>query len=641
MSKLSALISLLIMLLVPAMLWADVDDGSIDTLELSEVVIKGKRVLVPPGFKSEELDTNRLERHRTSSLNKIVANQPSLNFKNYGPSNIATPTFRGTSASHTAIYWDDIALNSPTLGSIDFSLVQGAMFNDMEVHYGGSSLVDGSGALGGSIHLDNHLAWSQPFSITGWQSAGSFMRFQSGLSSTYGTGNWKGKTSLFYKRERNDFSYVNTTKPGNPIEIQDHAKVESGGLLQQLHYRIDDQHSLSLKAWLQNSERQIPPTLAEESSQQTQEDLSTRFIAGWQHRFKSGMVDVKAAYLHQKTNFRDGARQVDANTSVNSVRGIAKFRWRFANGMLVNSRLNIQHDQALTDGYSAKQQRTRGGFYGGLVYEPLEDVKTSLSLRQEAGQSGLSPFLPAIGFTWQPFEQSDFAIRGNLSRNYRVPTMNDLYWEPGGNDGLDPEKSWNIEGGLNWLKQITEVWHFKTDITGFHSRIKNWIQWQPTSKGYWEAKNLKTVWTAGGEADIKIEANWDPVTASASGGYSFTKSVNMTGNPDAMQDADQLIYVPSHQYNVSGGLHWKGFSFVPSMAFTGKRYISTDNTSYLPHYTLVNAYISKDFRWPGWQFNISLTGHNLMNTRYFSVVNRPMPGRWIEAKVQVKFLNNN
>jgi len=634
-------IALLILFMLPVVLWANDNDESIDTLELAEVVVEGKRVLVPPGFKSHKLDTSRLQRYHTSSLNQVLAKQPSLNFKNYGPSNIATPTFRGTSASHTAIYWDGIALNSPTLGSIDFSLVQTAMFGDMEVHYGGSSLVDGSGALGGAVHLDNDLSWSQPLSITAWQTAGSFLRFKSGLSTTFGTGDWKGKTSLFYKRGQNDFSYVNPTKPNNPTEIQEHAQEELGGLLQQLHYRLDGRNALSFKAWIQKSDRQIPPTLAEERSEQTQQDFSSRLIAGWNHQLESGFLRTKAAYLYNETNFQDGARQIDANTTVHSLRSVTKFRWQFANGMLINSRLNLTHDRADTDGYSSVKERTRGGFYGGLVYEPLKDVRTTVSLRQEAGRDGLSPFLPAIGLAWQPFDQTDLTVIGNMSRNYRVPTMNDLYWEPGGNEDLDHEKSWTIEGGLSCEKAFAGVWRLKTDLTGFHSRITNWIQWQPTSKGYWEAQNLKTVWTAGAEANVAVEVNWERVSAFTRGGYSFTRSVNMTDEADAMKEADQLIYVPSHQYNVDGGFRWKGLSFVPSVDFTGKRYVSTDNSSHLPAYSLVNIKIGKDFRWPGWQFNLSLTGHNLMNTRYFSVVNRPVPGRWIEAKVQVRFLNKN
>ena len=38
--------------------------------------------------------------------------------------------------------------------------------------------------------------------------------------------------------------------------------------------------------------------------------------------------------------------------------------------------------------------------------------------------------------------------RVNFSRNFRAPTLNERYWQPGGNPDLEPEESYNIEAGI-------------------------------------------------------------------------------------------------------------------------------------------------------------------------------------------------
>lgn len=219
--------------------------------------------------------------------------------------------------------------------------------------------------------------------------------------------------------------------------------------------------------------------------------------------------------------------------------------------------------------------------------------------------------------------------------------MNDLYWEPGGNQNLQAEKSWNFEGGLAWQKQWNSQWQINADVTGFHSRIDNWIQWTPTNKGYWEAQNLSSVWTAGFENRLQLSARWNQWTIHANGGYSYTRSVRMPDAQKSMREGDQLIYVPIHQYHVSGRVNWLGYSVKPSLRFTDKRYISTDNMTYLPGYAIFDFYASKELTWNRWQFRLSFTAHNILNERFFSVVNRPMPGRWFEGTVKIQFANNH
>jgi outer membrane cobalamin receptor len=50
----------------------------------------------------------------------------------------------------------------------------------------------------------------------------------------------------------------------------------------------------------------------------------------------------------------------------------------------------------------------------------------------------------SIGSSY-PVESAVYKLKLNLSRNFRIPTFNDLYWEEGGNRDLKPESSYQAE----------------------------------------------------------------------------------------------------------------------------------------------------------------------------------------------------
>jgi hypothetical protein len=96
--------------------------------------------------------------------------------------------------------------------------------------------------------------------------------------------------------------------------------------------------------------------------------------------------------------------------------------------------------------------------------------------------------------------------------------------------------------------------NLKNEITGFLSLIDNWILWQPSSSGayYWEANNVKEVFSRGVEYQYTALITLNNLTLRSGGNYSFTSASNV----HAVKSADesrgkQLIYIPKHQ----GGIY--------------------------------------------------------------------------------------
>lgn len=132
--------------------------GQVVSLSLVTVrAIAPERFLA--GQKLQRIDSATLLQFRFGSLTDLLAFNTPLAFKNYGPGQLATVSFRGTSANHTAVLWNGININQPNLGQTDFSTLPIAGFDRLAVQYGSSASVVGSDAVGGSVLLSSSPVW--------------------------------------------------------------------------------------------------------------------------------------------------------------------------------------------------------------------------------------------------------------------------------------------------------------------------------------------------------------------------------------------------------------------------------------------------------------------------------------------------
>ena len=72
-----------------------------------------------------------------------------------GQGAMATVSFRGTSSNHTQVLWNGISINSPQLGSFDFSQVPVYFIDNVSLIHGSVTPFASSGALGGTINFSN------------------------------------------------------------------------------------------------------------------------------------------------------------------------------------------------------------------------------------------------------------------------------------------------------------------------------------------------------------------------------------------------------------------------------------------------------------------------------------------------------
>ena len=102
----------------------------------------------------------------TSSLTNLLNYNSGVYFKENGLGMVSSPSFRGTTAQQTAVTWNGVNINSQFNGQTDFNTINIRNFDDVTVRSGGGSALYGSGAIGGSIHLNNQLKFNTGFKNT-------------------------------------------------------------------------------------------------------------------------------------------------------------------------------------------------------------------------------------------------------------------------------------------------------------------------------------------------------------------------------------------------------------------------------------------------------------------------------------------
>ena len=83
-------------------------------------------------------------------------------------------------------------------------------------------------------------------------------------------------------------------------------------------------------------------------------------------------------------------------------------------------------------------------------WTPTERLGLSLALREDMYGKDWTPLIPAFYADYMLSKAGNVRAKASISRNYRFPTLNDLYFQPGGNPDLQPEHGFTYDGGVSF-----------------------------------------------------------------------------------------------------------------------------------------------------------------------------------------------
>lgn len=656
-------------------------------IHIREVEIVGQRPMKQIGVQRTDFDSVALKENIALSMADVLTFNSSIFVKSYGRATLSTVAFRGTSASHTQVLWNGMKINSPMLGMTDFSMIPSYFIDDASLLHGTSSVADTGGGLGGSVKLMTRPADAEGFGLQYVQGIGSFKTFDEFLRLTYGNDHWQLSTRVVYSSSPNEYKYRNYDKKLNiydenyqiidqyyPTEKNSNGNYRDFHALQEIYYNTGRGDRFGLNAWFLASDRNLPMLSTDYASKSSfenrQREETLRTVFSWDHYRSTWKMGAKAGYIHTWSAYDYGKalRAGDATTdnthdwangqmtrsrsTVNTIYGqlsgeyIPSEKWLFtaditAHQHLVRSVgkevLMMQYDPTRKDstavvGYD--QARLELSAAVTAKWRPTKRFGMGLTLREELYGDRLAPVIPALFLDGVLSERGNLTAKASFSRNFRFPTLNDLYFLPGGNRDLKEEKGWSYDAGLSFSVGREGSYTLSGSATWFDSYIDDWILWMPTIRGYYTPTNVKSVHAYGVELDATLSMALTKEWAlDLHATYSWTPSKN-EGEPISAGDRSvgkQLPYVPCHSASATVDLRWRRWALRYKWNAYSERYTLTSNTKthtggVLPAYYMSDLSLEKGFSMRRCDLSLKGSVRNLFDEEYLTVLSHPMPG---------------
>jgi len=144
-----------------------------DTITLQEITTVAPLMKYQAGAKIETISVDQMTIGQSGSVDQLLMRFTPVYLKTTG-SGLSSVHFRGTSANHTSINFGGININSLSLGSSNMAEIPVFLFDNIDLQYGSSSAINGSGSIGGAIYLGLNNQWTNGIKLKTTISEGSF-----------------------------------------------------------------------------------------------------------------------------------------------------------------------------------------------------------------------------------------------------------------------------------------------------------------------------------------------------------------------------------------------------------------------------------------------------------------------------------
>ena len=648
-------------------------------IAIREVPIWGRRPMKEIGVERTTFDSVTLKENIALSIADVLTFNSPLFVKQYGRATLSTVSFRGTGPSHTQVTWNGMRINNPMLGMTDFSMIPSYFIDDASLLHGTSSVNEAGGALGGVVKLSTAPAAADGFGLQYIQGIGRYRTFDEFLRLTWGDEHWQVSTRAVYQSSRNDYKYRNRDKKENiydeemnivgsyyPVERNKSGAFDDVHVLQEIYYNTGRGDRFGLNAWYINSNRELPLLTTDYADdtrfENRQREHTLRSVLSWDRLRRDWKVGAKAGYIHTWMAYdyrRDPGNGImtsmtRSRSRIDTFYGQAAGEYAVGDEWLFTADIVLhQHFVRSADKNIVLQQGDKAivGYDQGRVeidaavsakWRPAERLGLSAVLREQLYGTKWAT-VPALFADYLLSKRGNVVAKASVSRNFRFPTLNDLYFLPGGNPDLKNETGVQYEAGLSFAVGRDAIYTLSGSASWYDQRIDDWILWLPTTKGFFSPVNIKEVHAYG----VEVRADLSVMLARGlkldlDGTFSWSPSINV-GEPMSPADQSvgkQLPYEPEFSGTATGRLAWRSWGLLWQFCYYSERYTMSSNditlTGRLTPYVMNNLSLEKGFAFRRADLSLKATINNLFNEEYLSVLSRPMPRMNCEFFINVK-----
>ena len=605
-------------------------NAQLDTIQwLKEVEVTAERIdLTDIGKHTDQIDSSILSVKHYQNLASILAMETPLYIRSYGAGTLATLGIRGGSASHTQILWNGIPLRNPMVGLQDLSLIPTPLFDQASIHYGGHGAAFGSGAVGGLISISNSPV-STANGLSLHLGGGSWGLKVGEIQLDYGFKALRLSSRLFSHKAENNYRYK--LGPDLPERNQVHNEIKNQGFLQEATYTLNEKQWLTGRLWFQYADRQIPPTSTQNVSQSAQQDKLLRTSLQWNYAGQKFHWQLKSAWLDEIIDFQDTMILLYTHNQFHTWLAEGETSFNLSEHISMTGGLYTEISKGESENYIDEISRNQSAAYSSLRFM-VKDWLWRFQVRQEITDGAWSPLLLDISTEW--YVVKHITLKTSLSKNYRVPTLNDLHWRPGGNPELVPEEGWTAEAGMHY-KYSKQNFNITASLTGYNRNMDQWIMWMPPVKDlreYWSPINIAEVRSRGVETRANVGWLIGQCNFKVNGGLDLTWSTFETAIPEFhIEEGEQLFYVPVENFVAGMNVQFHRLTGYYQHHWFGP---SNGINDQIKAANIGSAGVSAGFEMRKLTGSLYVQADNVWNVPYRMVERRPMPGRSFSGGVK-------
>lgn len=591
-----------------------------EDIELDKIVVTPSRIeesSADTGRVVDVISSHQISAGASQDLAGALTELTSVDISNYGgPGTSKTIRMRGSTGAQVLVLMDGRPINNPRDGEVDLSNIALDDISRVEVMHGPGSSLYGSSAMGGVVNIITKNPPKAGQKVELYSSFGTARTYNERMS--YGA-----NISKFGFLLSGGYQSSEGFRPNSALNAEDSNL--------KLEYKLNDENNLSLSSGFYKSRLGAPGPASSPDSDDKQNTLKRFFDFNW--NFKPDTQTAIVAKLYQNYDklefiensagsFWDIANKKDIHTTI--VRGLDL---QFDKQIFDVYRLLCGFNYVNNNNDSTSSAKHKYNVAAGYLENHLDLFDQKLNLNLSARLDDYSNFgtemNPSLSVAYK--FNDDLKFHGLISRSFRAPTFNDLYWPDEGwakgNSNLKPEKG--ITGELGIETRINK--YLSSSLNYYHSDYNQLIQWSDNGAGVWQPMNVSSAVIDGIESENKIFIS-DNLDLNINYTYLMAKDD---------KTHKYLVYQPRNKVDAAIKFHdHNGLVMEFKGQFTSQRFADANNNTKVKDFFVFGLSVSKKFK-PGFTCFGSID--NLLNRKYQVINDYPMPGFSFTGGLKAEF----
>ncbi len=552
-------------------------------------------------------------------------------------------SLRDVAPDKVVIILDGQRLNLATGGGVEVATLPIDNVERIEVLRGGASARYGADAVGGVILISTrgrHIGEQKLVNVNSRVTRASFNTTIASLqlSNTYNRFSYLASYGL--TETTNDFKF--TDAEGNRVRYLNNDLTSHHGYLSG-SYTLNDKSSVTLAGDYYWAEYGAPGRIGQLTPKARLENDNKSVNATYVNNalFRDFDLNLQAYMLFFDLKYDNPEGIVPINSlHQNDVISVeASQSGTLLNNFQVAYGYSFRRDD-LNSTDVGKRVRNNYAVYGNATYMMIlpfyfENLAITPALRYDHPSDFDAEFSPKISLELSNNRPLSIGLQAHVTRSYRAPTFNDLYWPRDsfaeGNPNLSPEMGYNYDAGLSI--SYAEYGDIGLSLNYFYNKLDDLILWAPDFDGLWRPKNIAKTDARGIEATFR----WSPIKdhISINTDYMYLDAKDKSG--DRTTHNKFLIYRPQHKVDVTLSVKYFGVELNVINHFVSRRYINAANTRWLDPYNIVDSNISYSFRLGQLNMMTRFELNNFTDLDYMAIDGSPEPGRIYRFTIGINY----